>query len=49
MGVITPSIKHFLSAEKFAVIGSVITDPTRWDYKVSYWALGAERSPQRSE
>ncbi|KAK1925898.1 hypothetical protein DB88DRAFT_217745 [Papiliotrema laurentii] len=37
MGVITPSIKHFLSAEKFAVIGSVITDPTRWDYKVLRW------------
>ncbi|WVQ84229.1 hypothetical protein IAT38_006380 [Cryptococcus sp. DSM 104549] len=33
----TPAMKHFLSAERFAVIGRVMTDPEKWDNKILQW------------
>jgi hypothetical protein len=39
MGTITPAMKHFLGADKYAVIGRVMTDPSRWDHKASLNAL----------
>ncbi|WVO18600.1 hypothetical protein L204_106319 [Cryptococcus depauperatus] len=37
MGPITPAMKHFLSAKRYAVIGRVLNDRTRWDNKVLRW------------
>ncbi|WVF69105.1 hypothetical protein IAT40_003879 [Kwoniella sp. CBS 6097] len=36
-GPVTESMKHFLTAEKFAVIGRVLSDRSRWDNKVLRW------------
>jgi hypothetical protein len=35
MSAFTPAMKSFINAERFAVIGRVLTDRTRWDNKVS--------------
>ncbi|ODN93490.1 hypothetical protein L198_05355 [Cryptococcus wingfieldii CBS 7118] len=35
MGPITPAMKRFLSAERYAVIGRVLDDRSRWDNKAS--------------
>ncbi|ODN74086.1 hypothetical protein L202_07548 [Cryptococcus amylolentus CBS 6039] len=37
MGPITPAMKRFLSAERYAVIGRVLDDRSRWDNKVLRW------------
>lgn len=34
MGPVTPAMKRFLSAERYAVIGKVLSDRSRWDNKV---------------
>ncbi|OCF39238.1 hypothetical protein I317_06956 [Kwoniella heveanensis CBS 569] len=36
-GPVTGSMKYFLTAEKFAVIGRVLSDRSRWDNKVLRW------------
>ncbi|WVQ73452.1 hypothetical protein IAR50_003024 [Cryptococcus sp. DSM 104548] len=35
MGPITPAMKRFLTAERYAVIGRVLDDRSRWDNKAS--------------
>ncbi|GFZ50489.1 hypothetical protein JCM24511_08246 [Saitozyma sp. JCM 24511] len=37
MSAFTPAMKSFINAERFAVIGRVLTDRTRWDNKVLRW------------
>lgn len=37
MGPVTPAMKRFLSAERYAVIGKVLSDRSRWDNKVLRW------------
>ncbi|ORX37054.1 hypothetical protein BD324DRAFT_650667 [Kockovaella imperatae] len=36
---ITPAMKRFLGANKYIVIGSVLTDRSRWDNKVLRWYI----------
>lgn len=34
MSALTPAMKHFIGAERFAVVGRVLTDRSRYDSKV---------------
>ncbi|WVQ96618.1 hypothetical protein IAU59_003723 [Kwoniella sp. CBS 9459] len=42
LGSVNETMKHFLAAEKFAVIGRVLSDRSRWDNKVLRWYQARE-------
>ncbi len=44
MPLFTPAMKTFITAERFAVIGRVLTDRSRFDNKVGWWSGYYSRS-----
>ena len=39
MPPVHPAMKHFMLAERYAVLGRVMTDPSRYDHKVYKWCV----------
>lgn len=39
-------MRHFLAAERYAVVGRVMTDPSRWDHKVGLRSLVDQMRPE---
>jgi len=39
-------MKHFLASERYAVVGRVMADPSRWDHKVGLRSLVNQMRPE---